>query len=233
MTTAFDVLLFVALPYAAILLGVVATVERYRRHAFSCTSHSSQFLENRLHFWALMPFHIGILIVLLAHLVAFLLPGGVLAWNAVPMRWYLLETASFAAGVLALVGLGGAIVRRAAVPSVRLGTSRLDWVVYALLFAQIATGVALAVRYPYGSSWFAAAASPYLWSLLLLQPDVTLVAAMPLLVRAHIVGAWLLVALFPFSRLVHVLVVPIPYLWRAPQVVRWHGRPAVASGRKP
>jgi nitrate reductase gamma subunit len=116
---------------------------------------------------------------------------------------------------------------------VRLGTSRLDWVVYALLFAQIATGVALAVRYPYGSSWFAAAASPYLWSLLLLQPDVTLVAAMPLLVRAHIVGAWLLVALFPFSRLVHVLVVPIPYLWRAPQVVRWHGRPAVASGRKP
>jgi nitrate reductase gamma subunit len=56
---------------------------------------------------------------------------------------------------------------------------------------------------------------------------------MPLLVRAHIVGAWLLLAVFPFSRLVHILVVPNPYLWRAPQVVRWYDRPAEASGRKP
>jgi nitrate reductase gamma subunit len=119
------------------------------------------------------------------------------------------------------------------VPAVRLGTGWLDWVVYVLLLAQIATGVALAVRYPAGSSWFAAAASPDLWSLARLQPDVTLAAAMPLLVRAHIVGAWLLVAVFPFSRLVHVLAVPIPYLWRRPQVVRWYERPAVAAGRKP
>jgi nitrate reductase gamma subunit len=116
---------------------------------------------------------------------------------------------------------------------VRLGTTPFDWVVYGLLIAQLATGVALAVRYPWGSSWFAAAAAPYLWSLARLQPDVAVAGAMPLLVRAHIVGAWLLLAAFPFSRLVHILLVPIPYLWRAPQVIRWYGRPAVASGRKP
>jgi nitrate reductase gamma subunit len=91
----------------------------------------------------------------------------------------------------------------------------------------------VAIRYPFGSSWFAAAATPYLWSLARLQPDVTLVAAMPLLVRLHIIGAWMLVAVFPFSRLVHILAVPNPYLWRPPQVVRWYGRPAVMSGRKP
>ncbi|MFQ6610595.1 MAG: respiratory nitrate reductase subunit gamma [Fidelibacterota bacterium] len=28
--------------------------------------------------------------------------------------------------------------------------------------------------------------------------------------------------MFPFSRLVHVLVVPNPYLWRRPQLVRWN-----------
>jgi nitrate reductase gamma subunit len=233
MRPAFDLLLFVVLPYAAIVVCVVATVERYRRHGFSWTSRSSQFLENRLHFWALVPFHIGILVVAVGHLVAFLVPRGVLAWNAVPLRWYILETATLAAGLLALVGLGTAIVRRVSIAAVRLGTTRFDWVVYALLLAQIGTGVALAVLYPVGSSWFAAAAAPYLWSLVGLQPDVTLAAAMPLLVRAHIVGAWLLLAVFPFSRLVHVLVVPVPYLWRAPQVVRWYGRPAVASGRKP
>jgi len=28
--------------------------------------------------------------------------------------------------------------------------------------------------------------------------------------------------LFPFTRLVHLLVVPNPYLWRKPQMVRWY-----------
>jgi nitrate reductase gamma subunit len=55
---------------------------------------------------------------------------------------------------------------------------------------------------------------------------------MPLLARLHIGGTWLLLAVFPFSRLVHILVVPNPYLWRAPQVVRWYARPAAAAGRK-
>jgi nitrate reductase gamma subunit len=233
MTAAVDLLLFVVLPYAALLIFVVATVERYRRHGFSVTSQSSQFLENRLHFWALVPFHAGILIVLVGHLVAVLLPRGVLAWNAVPLRWYVLEAATFAGGLLALLGLGATIVRRMWVPAVRLGTSWFDWVVYALLLVQITVGLVLAVRYPWGSSWFAAAATPYLWSLAALQPNVMLVTAMPLLVRVHIVAAWLLLAVFPFSRLVHILAVPNPYLWRAPQVIRWYGREAVASGRKP
>lgn len=233
MTPAYDLLLFVVLPYAAILLCLVATVERYRRHAFSWTSRSTQFLENRVHFWALVPFHLGILIVALGHLAPFLIPRGVLAWNAVPLRWYVLETITLTAGLLALAGFGLATMRRVAVPTVRHVTTRFDAVLYAVLLAQLATGVVLAVRYPWGSSWFAAAAVPYLWSLLRLQPDVTLVTAMPLLVRAHIVGAWLLLALFPFSRLVHFLVIPNPYLWRAPQVVRWYSRPAAAPGRKP
>jgi len=37
------------------------------------------------------------------------------------------------------------------------------------------------------------------------------------------VNAWLIVAAFPFTRLVHVLVTPLMYLWRKPEVVRWYG----------
>jgi len=32
-----------------------------------------------------------------------------------------------------------------------------------------------------------------------------------------------LIGFFPFTRLVHILVVPNPYLWRRTQVVRWYG----------
>jgi nitrate reductase gamma subunit len=97
-----------------------------------------------------------------------------------------------------------------------------------VLALQLAGGVLIALVYPWGSSWFAAAAVPYLRSLVVLQPDVPLAAAMPVLAQLHIVGTWLLVALFGFSKLVHVIAVPNSYLWRAPQVVRWH-----PSGRKP
>jgi len=65
--------------------------------------------------------------------------------------------------------------------------------------------------------------TPYLWSLARLSPDLAAVSAMPLLVKVHIVTAFLVVGYFPFTRLVHVLVVPNPYLWRKPQVVRWYG----------
>ncbi len=47
---------------------------------------------------------------------------------------------------------------------------------------------------------------------------------MPLAVKLHIVNAFVLIGFFPFTRLVHILVTPNPYLWRKPQVVRWYGR---------
>jgi nitrate reductase gamma subunit len=225
------VLLFIVLPYAAALLAIVGTFERYRRHAYSCTSHSTQFLENRLHFWALVPFHAGILLVLAGHLVGFLMPRSVLAWNADPVRLIVLEGVAITAGLLALVGLTLAGIRRLRTPPIRLSTGVFDWIVYSLLLVQVAAGILLSMQYTWGSSWYAAAATPYLRSLVRLQPDVSLVAPMPVLVQLHIVGAWLLLALFPFSRLVHVLVVPNPYLWRAPQVVRWHTRTPLSEAR--
>jgi nitrate reductase gamma subunit len=230
--TPYDVMLFAVLPYAAVLLCVVTTIERYRRHGSTITSMSSQLLENRLHFWALVPFHAGILLVLIGHVVAFLLPATLLAWNAEPLRLYILEGAAFTGGLLALGGFVAVTVRRVWLPPLRTATHGVDWLVYAVLIVQLATGVVIAVLYPWGSSWFAAAAVPYLRSLFVLQPDVALAAAVPALVKVHLAGTWLLLALFPFSRLVHVLVVPNPYLWRAPQVVRWNRRVALAHRRK-
>ena len=86
----FDLLLFVVLPYAAVAVCLAGTIERYRKHSFSVTSQSSQFFENRRHFWGIMPFHFGILAVLAAHAAWFLFPGLVLRWNARPLRLYII-----------------------------------------------------------------------------------------------------------------------------------------------
>jgi nitrate reductase gamma subunit len=99
-------------------------------------------------------------------------------------------------------------------------------VVYGLLMVQVVSGVLVAVVNGWGSSWFAAAMTPYLWSLAKLNPNTGYLTALPWLVQLHVINAFLLIGFFPFTRLVHVLVVPNPYLWRKPQVVRWyrHGR---------
>ena len=131
---------------------------------------------------------------------------------------------ALAFGLLTLVGLIGVVVRRFSYSKVRNVTTPTDWILFAMLLLQTASGISVALFHPWGSSWFATNLSPYLWSIFQLNPDVSYVAAMPHLVKFHIVLAFLTIGFFPFTRLVHVLVIPNPYLWRKPQVVRWYGR---------
>jgi nitrate reductase gamma subunit len=70
-----DIVLFAAFPYVAVVLAVFGGVYRYRINRFSYSTLSSQLLENRTLFWGSVPWHYGIVIVLLAHLVGFLVPG--------------------------------------------------------------------------------------------------------------------------------------------------------------
>lgn len=219
-----DQLLFAVLPYVAVVVLVLMTIQRYRQQSFSYSSLSSQFLENRHHFWGLVPFHYGILVVIGGHIVAFLIPREILLWNSHPLRLYVLELSALIFALLTLVGLLAAIVRRWTNPKIRMVTSVSDWIVYALLLIQVVSGIYTAVFYPWGSSWYAASAAPYLWSLVKLNPEIGYVTSMPYMVQLHIINAFLIVGFFPFTRLVHILVIPNPYLWRKPQVVRWYGK---------
>lgn len=229
-TLDYDIILMVILPYVAFVLFLVASIQRYRGQMFTYSSLSSQFLENRHHFWALVPFHYGIIVILLGHLIGLLLPQTVLAWNSQPLRLYILEVSALVFGLLTLVGLLGIIYRRMRDIKIRFVTSTADWIVLGVLLVQVFSGIYTALFYGWGSSWYASTAVPYLWSLLLLSPSVEYVAAMPVMVKLHIIGAWVILALFPFTRLVHVLVVPNHYLWRRPQLVRWYGIRRLTGG---
>lgn len=217
-----DFILLGVLPYVAMVVFLIVTIQRYRMKGFSYSSLSSQFLENQHHFWGSVPFHYGILAVLFGHVLGFLAPDVILSWNAAPLRLVFLEVTGIAFAVLTLLGLANIMLRRFGNRLTRKVTTRSDWVVYVLLLVQVLTGIGVAVFHGWGSSWFATNLSPWLWSLLKLAPDVSYVAPLPLLVKLHIVNAFLLIGFFPFTRLVHILVVPNPYLWRRTQVVIWN-----------
>jgi nitrate reductase gamma subunit len=218
----FNVLCFSALPYVALFVFFLITIQRYTNRGFTYSTLSSQFLENRVHFWALVPFHYGILLVLTGHVVGFLIPRQVMIWNSNPLRLYVLEVTAFIGAILTLVGLVNIVLRRLTNAKAFMVTSRADWIVIAILLVQVVTGIYTAVFHGWGSFWFAASLSPYLWSVLTLNPDISYVAPLPAMVKFHIIGAFVIILLFPFTRLVHILVVPNPYLWRKPQMVRWY-----------
>ena len=228
-----DNLFYIIFPYVAFTLAIVVSVQRYLKRGFTYSSLSSQFLESDELFYGSVPWHIGIMVVLLGHVIGFAIPRQVLWFNGVPARLYVLEATGLLFGLLALVGIVSLIVRRFTSPRIRAVTSWMDVVVLLVLLVQVVLGVYTAVFYRWGSSWYATSAVPYLRSLFTLQPDLTMIAPLPLAVKLHILNAYVFLAILPFSRLVHMLVVPIHYLWRPYQLVIWNGDRRKLRGQAP
>ena len=221
--------LFVVTPYVVLALFFTMTIWRYVKEKFSYSSYSSQFLENSYQFWGSVPWHYGILSLLAGHLIAFALPRELLWWNSVPARLYIIELSALIFAVVTLIGLVNLIIRRAIDSRIRAVTSKMDVIILLLLLAQVGTGLWVALTARWGSSWFAAVVTPYLYSLFTFSPDASAVVNLPWSIKLHILGAYLIFAVFPFTRLVHVLVVPNHYLWRRTQVVMWNKRNAPSA----
>lgn len=217
----FDAFLYAGMPYIAMTLMVLGSWYRFKTQRFSYSSLGSQFLESRWLMWASMPWHAGILIIVIGHLLPFLAPG---LWQSLTAHYEFLvvvEGIGAVAAMLCLVGLAVFLGRRIFSARVQAVTTPADLIVLALLMVQVLLGMTTAANYRWGSAWSTNTTTPYLWSLLTLQPDTTLVAGLPPVVRLHIVFAWILFLLVPFTRLVHMFSIPVGYLWRAPQKVVW------------
>ncbi|WP_119071941.1 respiratory nitrate reductase subunit gamma [Aggregatilinea lenta] len=222
-----DQMLFVAIPYAAVLMAVVMTVYRYRNNRFSYSSLSSQLLENNVLSWASVAWHYAILLILIAHVSAAVFPGAWAALQGGQFRLYVIEITGMGLALMAIIGMVLFIWRRLVNPRVRVVTSPGDWVLLVALLAQVVLGFVTAFAYRWGGLWYLHTATPWLESLVRLDPDTSTVAMLPWLVKLHFVGGFLMIALVPFTRLIHALVIPIEYLWRPYRIVVWNRRQAL------
>ena len=217
-----DMILFGVFPYVAVALMIGVGIYRYCVDRYSWSSQSSQFLESRVLFWGSIPWHYAILIILLAHFLAFLVPSGWAVVLGSPLRLYLLEVTGLGLGISTLIAVALLIFRRAVNARVSAVTTVIDWLVLFALLLQVATGVYIAFTLRWGSVWYLHTATPWLWSLVKLDPQVHYLAMLPAVVKLHAFNAFLILALFPFSRLVHVVSVPLTYMARPYQVVVWY-----------
>lgn len=219
-----DLILFGVFPYVALGIAVAVGCYRYGFDRYSYSSQSSQFLESRALFWGSVPWHYAILLILAAHLLAFLFPG---LWGALlgePARLYMLEVSGMALGVVTLIAMIILMVRRSSNARLCVVTTTIDWAVLVCLLLQVLSGVYIAVTLRWGGFWYLHTVTPWLRSLVSFSPDVQYLANMPFVVKFHAFNAFLLLTLFPFSRLVHVVSVPFEYFSRPYQVVVWYLR---------
>ena len=217
-----EILSFVVFPYIAVVLAASFGLYRYYANRFSYSSMSSQLLENRALFWGSVPWHYGIVLILVAHVLAAIVPGFWTMLHRGPIRMLLVGLISGALGFLTFLGIIVLIVRRIANAKARRVTSIMDWILLADLLLQVVAGLYIALFYRWGSLWYGYNAAPWLVSLASLAPKIDFVTPLPWLVRFHMVNAFVLIGLFPFTRLVHIFTVPISYLWRPYQVAVWN-----------
>jgi len=212
----------IGLPYIAMAIFLIGTIYRYTYSAFKFSSLSSQLLEGRDLYKGSRPFHWGIIAILCGHLIGFLFPAYVIAWNGKTVRLLILEMSAFGFALCALYGIIVLIYRRLKSKRLMVVTSRMDFFVYAILVVQITSGLWIAYFNRWGSSWFATVMGPYLWSIVTFSPDASAVTLLPFSTKIHFVSAFTLIAMTPFTRFIHFLVYPWRYFYRNYQRVIWN-----------
>ncbi|WP_216215280.1 respiratory nitrate reductase subunit gamma [Amycolatopsis aidingensis] len=229
--------LWVVLPYVALTVFVLGHVWRWRADQFGWTTHTSQLLESRWLRLGSPLFHLGAFAAIAGHVLGLLVPKSWTAALGVSEDTYHLVAvgAGTVAGVMVVAGLALLLARRFVNGRVRRRTSRMDKAMFAMLALVVGLGMAetvginlLGPGYDYRETvavWFR--------GIFYLQPDAELMTGAPLVYQLHALTAWVFLAMWPFTRLVHVWSAPIAYLWR-PYVVyrrRSAGRTAARAGR--
>lgn len=216
--------IFVVLPYTALALLIFVTPYRYFSNRLTWSAYSTQFLERKTLFWGINPWHYGIIPVLAAHFMGIVAPGPLKAFLGNETNLIIVESIGLALGLFAVLGCLVLLLRRVNAPILKKVTFASDWVVLYLLLAQSLTGVYVATFMRWGSEWYLYTAVPYFWSLLTFNPQISYMTDFPMVFKLHAAGAFLIVALLPFTKLVHLLYVPVGFLKDPPILYKWRSR---------
>ena len=209
---------WVILPYIALAVFVIGHVWRWRCDQFGWTSRSTELQERKLLKWGSPLFHYATFAAIGGHVIGILVPESFTNWLGIPeadYRWF-----SAAAGTIAVLGviIGVAILayRRIRIPRVRAATSPLDWVALVLLAIVILLGIipTVGINLLGGGYDYRMSVARWFRGLFVGDPNVSVMVHAPLIYQIHATAAWMILAVWPFTRLVHAWSYPLWYLWR-------------------
>jgi len=229
-----NTLLFGIYPYIALVVLILGTVVRYDREPYTWKSGSSQLLRRKQLVWGSVLFHVGVLVIFFGHLIGLLTPIAIFDAMGIShgAKQLLAIIAGGVAGIMAIIGATLLVHRRLFDARVRAASSTTDTLIIVLLWVQLALGLLTIpvslqhldghemvkfMTWAQGIFTFNDAASSY-------------VADASIIFKLHLVVGLTILLLFPFTRLVHMLSVPVRYMWRPGyQVVRERNRRAAPT----
>lgn len=217
--------LFQIFPYIALSVLILGCILRFDRDPYSWRSKSSQLLRRKQLIMGSVLFHVGILIVLFGHAVGLLTPIAVFEALGIPhgAKQLLAIVVGGAAGSVCLIGLLMLLHRRLTDPRIRANSSFADIAVLVLLLTQLLLGLStIPVSLHHLDGGEMVKFMTWVQSIVTFRMDAWQnVADVALVFKLHLTLGMLLLVIFPFTRLVHMLSAPVGYLFRRQyQIVR-------------
>jgi len=230
--------LFGIYPYIALAVLLVGSIARYERDPFTWKSSSSQLLRRKQLIVGSVLFHVGVLVIFFGHLVGLLTPIAI--FDAIGIshgaKQLLAVVVGGIAGVMALIGGGLLLHRRWTDPRIRKNSSFADIAILMLLLAQLGLGlgtVFISLQHLDGQEMTRFMS----WAQMIFtfqSGAADQIADVAPLFKAHLFLGLTIFLVFPFTRLVHMLSVPIRYVTLRPgyQIVRSRRRRTLEERRR-
>ena len=211
--------LWVIFPYICMATFIIGHLFRYRSDQFGWTAKSSEFIEKKQLMVGSILFHIGVMPVIAGHVVGLGVPK---EWTrALGISDHLYHMgAVWIGGFFGFMTLAGMVIltsRRFLLANVRKLSTASDLIVNSLLLLIVFLGIYSVVATTVAQPGFDYRDSISIWfrSLLIFRPEAGLMSAVPVAFQLHILSGFLIFAMWPFTRLVHVWSVPLNYVGRS------------------
>lgn len=222
----FNQFLWVIMPYLCIAIFFLGHLVRFKFDEFSWTAKSSEFIEKKQLKWGSLMFHLGIIPVAMGHIVGLLIPASWLTAVGVSDHLYHIGAIYIGSvfGIITLIGMLLLTARRVTKKNIRRLSSASDIIVNFLLLAIVFMGcyATLVTNAMTPSFDYRETISVWFRQLFIFSPDANLMLQVPLAFKTHILLGFIIMAFWPFTRLVHVWSVPLTYASRSYIIYRKH-----------
>lgn len=215
--------LFTVLPYISIAVFIFGVISRIVFSNKSIQADSTQFFEKKKLNWGSNLFHWGIIMVFFGHLAGLFTPEALYHLiMTTKVKQILAVSMGSVFGLVALIGLIILIVRRLTNKEIRINSSTGDILLVFLIFAEVILGMFSVLKTANSSAEDYAALGHWAQSIATFQPNAgNLIAGHSILYKSHIVLGLFIFIVFPYTKLMHMIAVPIGFAFRSGwQIVR-------------
>lgn len=204
---------FVLFPYMCLAVMIAGHFYRYFCNPGGWNARSSEIFENRRLKIGSLLFHYGIILAFFGHFFGLLTPDALVSGLGIPDEVHMAfaKHTGRAFLILVLAGLPILIHRRLKDPRVAATSRPADMLVLLLI---LASALLAAIQLFILQHNVLETVAPWIRSIVIFNPQPELMDKAPFILKLHVVVGFIIFALYPFTRLVHIASVPVVYLTR-------------------